>query len=263
VEGDEFHILVNGERVFCRGAVWMPIDPVSLRSTRDEVRQRLELAISAGFNMLRLSGTTVYEEKHFYELCDELGIMVWQDVMLANMDVPADDTYLALLKAEIDANLPTGPSLTIVCGSSETEQQATMMGHGADVVGSLPMRTHLPAWVDAAAPGVPYVASTPTGGHLPFSVDTGVGHYFGVGAYLRPLADARQARVTFAAESLAFANVPRPAAVEGPRAARSRCRMGLRRRSRSLRPRTVRRGGPPRRLRRPRPVPGPGSGRER
>ncbi len=212
-DGDEFHVVVNGERIFCRGAVWMPIDPISARSTPEQVRARLVLARDAGFNMLRISGTTWYEEPHFYDLCDELGILVWQDIALANMDPSTDEAYLQQLHDEIRSNLPNGPSLAIVCGSSETEQQATMVGLDPAVLDTLPMRTHFPGWVVSAAPGVPYMPSTPTGGHLPFSVDTGVGHYYGVGAYLRPLTDARHARVEFAPECLAFANVPRPAAV--------------------------------------------------
>lgn len=210
--GDTFAFVVNGERVFVRGAVWMPIDPVSARSTLEEVRARLELARAAGFNMIRISGTTWYEEPHFYDLCDELGLLVWQDLAMANVDPAHVDT----LEAEVSENigvLSSSPCLALVCGSSETEQQATMVGLGPEVLATLVIRTDAPGWVGSAAPDVAYISSTPTGGHLPFAVDHGVAHYYGVGAYLRPLNDARHARVKFAAESLAFSNVPRPAAV--------------------------------------------------
>jgi beta-mannosidase len=214
-----FTVLVNGERVFCRGAVWTPVDVVSLQADDAALRAALTDARDAGMNMVRLSGTMVYETDTFHDLCDELGILVWQDVMLANMDPPSDPGFVDAVGAEVRQLLTRighRPSLAVVCGGSEVEQQAAMLGLARDRWIMPLFDEVLPAIVADGAPGVPYVTSTPTGGTLPFHADSGVTHYYGVGAYHRPLRDARDANVRFASECLAFANVGAGAQFDDP-----------------------------------------------
>src|SRR6202012_8819 len=86
-----FTLSVNGVPIFARGAVWTSLDVVTLTSTPAEYARVLALVKDAGMNMLRLSGTLFYEDDAFYEACDALGILVWQDFMFANMDYPFDD----------------------------------------------------------------------------------------------------------------------------------------------------------------------------
>jgi beta-mannosidase len=209
-----FTLRVNGERVFCRGACWVPPDVVTLNAS---ARPSLERMRDAGMNMVRLIGPLVYEDQAFWDACDELGILVWQDAMFANVDPPDDETFLATVEAELSAVLVGAvahPSLAVVCGGSEVEQQAAMLGLDADRRALPLFDTHLPKLLERLEVDVPYVPSSPTGGDLPFRADTGITHYYGVGAYLRPLEDARRANVRFAAESLAFATPPERAAVE-------------------------------------------------
>src|SRR6185295_9883626 len=112
---DGFALEVNGERIFCRGACWTTADIVTLAGTAASYRELLTLARDAGMNMLRVGGTMIYEADAFYDLCDELGILVWQEFMFANMDYPASDAaFLAEVSAEarqVLARLEGRPSL--------------------------------------------------------------------------------------------------------------------------------------------------------
>ncbi len=142
---------------------------------------------------------------------DELGILVWQDFAFANMDFPiADPDFRATVEAEVRdvlGELAGRPSLAVLCGNSEVEQQAAMVGRPAEEGRGELFGELLPALIGEAGADVPYVPSAPCGGDLPFRPGTGIAHYFGVGGYRRPLADARRTGVRFAAECLAFAHV--------------------------------------------------------
>jgi beta-mannosidase len=208
----QFTLLVNGVRVFCRGACWTTPDIVALGADEARYEALLTAARDAGMNMLRVGGTMTYESDAFYDCCDRLGIMVWQDFMFANMDYPVDDAaFLGTVRQEATDNLARvrrHASLAVLCGNSEVEQQAAMLGVPREQWGHRLFRDVLPACCAATVPNAVYVPSSPSGGALPFHTDVGVSHYYGVGAYLRPLDDARRSNVRFAAECLAFANVP-------------------------------------------------------
>jgi beta-mannosidase len=208
----KFELSLNGVPIFCRGACWTTLDVATLTTSRDEYRRVLTAVKDAGMNMLRLTGTLFYEDDAFYELCDELGILVWQDFMFANMDYPIDDSiFRSSVEREIRQWLErTGQyaCVALLCGGSEVEQQAAMFGAARELWRSTLFSELLPALTRELRPDIPYWPNSPAGGALPFHVDEGVAHYYGVGAYLRPFEDARRADVKFASECLAFANVP-------------------------------------------------------
>jgi beta-mannosidase len=214
---DGFSVHVNGVPVYCRGACWTVSDILTLTGTREVLANDLRLARDAGVNMLRVGGTMVYESDDFYRLCDELGILVWQDFMFANMDYPVEDPGFAA-NIEVEASeqlerLSPHPCIAVLCGNSEVEQQAAMLGVPRAAWRNRWFASRLPALCAEYCPAAVYVPSTPSGGALPFHVREGVAHYYGVGAYLRSPRDLRKDDVRFTPECLAFANVPEPETV--------------------------------------------------
>jgi beta-mannosidase len=235
--GRGFSIVVNGVPVYARGACWTPVDLVSLNPAPALLDDTLDTVVASGMNMLRVGGTMTYETDRFHRRCDELGIMVWQDFMFANLDIPLDnEALLADIQAEIShhATRVGGHASTVVlCGGSEVDQQAAMMGIPAEQWNSGLARSVIEPLCAQITPNIPFVVSSPSAPPLetqalqtqamqaqalgsqaleaqalPFHVDSGVGHYYGVGAYLRGFDDVRRSNVRFAAECLALANVP-------------------------------------------------------
>ena len=210
----DFALRINGVPVFCRGACWTPIDPVSLSATPAATDNALRQVCAAGMNMLRVGGTMVYESDDFLEACDAHGILLWQDFMFANMSYPEDDAaFMASVATEARqqlGRLAGHPCLAILCGNSEGEQQAALWGAPRESWSPKLFHQVLADLAGTSLPGVPYWPSSTHGGAFPHQGNTGTTSYYGVGAYLRPLEDARRAEIRFASECLAFANVPQP-----------------------------------------------------
>lgn len=212
--GGAVRFVVNGIAVFCRGACWTCGDIKALVGSPARLREALTLARAAGANMLRIGGTMTYESDAFYALCDELGLLVWQDFMFANMDYPvADDGFRANIEREARfqlQRLQRHPCIAAYCGGSEIEQQAAMLGLPAGEWSNDFFSEALPRLCAQLHAGIPYFRGSPSEGALPFHTASGIAHYYGVGAYRRPLADVKLAQVKFGAETLGFANVPEP-----------------------------------------------------
>lgn len=210
--GGDFSLSVNGVPVFCRGACWSPLDPVTLRASVPDYKVAIQQVQTAGMNMLRVAGTMVYEDDAFFDACDEFGILVWQDFMFANMDYPSDDpNFMLSVALEVKQQLHrirARACLAVLCGNSEVSQQAAMWGAPREQWRSAFFETELAQWCAAAAPAIPYWPSSAFGGAFPHQGDVGTTSYYGVGAYLRGLEDARTSNLRFATECLAFANIP-------------------------------------------------------
>jgi beta-mannosidase len=121
--GSCFTLVVNGQRIFAKGGNWVPADPFPSRITSDHYARLLGQARDAGMNMLRSWGGGIYEPEAFWRACDEMGIMVSQDFLLACATYPEDDlSFTNPLKREIACGirmLRNHPSLVFWCGDNE------------------------------------------------------------------------------------------------------------------------------------------------
>jgi beta-mannosidase len=113
---------VNGRDVFCKGADWIPADALPSRWRRERLDDLLSSAASANMNCLRVWGGGRYESDDFYDLCDEKGILVWQDFMFACALYPSNPAFLAEVEAEVRhqvKRLRDHPCVALWCGNNE------------------------------------------------------------------------------------------------------------------------------------------------
>ena len=122
--GRSFELVVNGIPVFAKGADVIPFDSFPNRVTTADYRRILESARDANMNMIRHWGGGYYETDEFYAICDELGIMVWQDFMFGNDWQPGTYDFKLNIEAEAEdqvRRLRNHPSIVVWCGNNETE----------------------------------------------------------------------------------------------------------------------------------------------
>ena len=122
--GESFTIVVNGVPIFAKGANWIPSDSFTPRVSKEKYRHLLTGAVQANMNMVRVWGGGIYEADEFYDLCDELGILVWQDFMFSCALYPGDDQFLKSVKQEATyqvRRLRHHPCIALWCGNNEIE----------------------------------------------------------------------------------------------------------------------------------------------
>jgi beta-mannosidase len=120
--GESFRFVVNGRPVFAKGANWIPAHSFVANLTRQDYARDLGSAVAAHMNMIRVWGGGIYESEDFYDLCDELGLMVWQDFMFACTPYPGDEDFAASVQAEAEyqvRRLRHRASLALWCGNNE------------------------------------------------------------------------------------------------------------------------------------------------
>ncbi|MDX3664794.1 glycoside hydrolase family 2 protein [Streptomyces europaeiscabiei] len=120
--GTGFTLVVNGERLFARGVNWIPDDVFPSRITPERYRARLTRAAEAGVDLVRIWGGGIYESEDFYDVCDELGLLVWQDFPFACAAYPEEQPLRGEVEAEARENvvrLMPHPSLVLWNGNNE------------------------------------------------------------------------------------------------------------------------------------------------
>jgi beta-mannosidase len=123
--GKSFYFSANGVPFFAKGANWIPADSFPSRVTPAKYRHLLHAAVEANMNMLRVWGGGIYEAPEFYDLCDELGLVVWQDFMFACAMYPGDEAFRSNVRAEaadVVKALRHHPSIGLWCGNNECEE---------------------------------------------------------------------------------------------------------------------------------------------
>ena len=217
VEKDEidhtFKCRINGRDITMMGANWIPADAIPSRITPAVIRDLLQSARAANMNMLRIWGGGQYEPDYFYELCDELGILLWHDFMFACMSYPSDRPFLESVRTEITQQvrrLSHHASIALWCGDNEVigslhwypETKAAPERYVANYDRLNSMLGNI---VEDEDPARRFWPSSPSMGYLDFSdgwhADTrGDTHYWDVWHSAKPFEAYRSVNPRFASE---------------------------------------------------------------
>ncbi|KAI0073012.1 glycoside hydrolase [Panus rudis PR-1116 ss-1] len=169
-KGNTFLFDVNGVRMFMGGSNWIPTDSFLTMITPERYRAWLTLLKEGNQNMVRLWGGGVYEPEIFYDICDELGILVWQDFQFACGVYPAHESFLENVRKEAEdtiKRLGRHPCMAIFCGNNEDYQQVLQWGDVEDLPARKIYEDVLPNAVSqfsSTTPPTPYHRGSPYGG---------------------------------------------------------------------------------------------------
>ncbi len=123
--GQSFYFKLNGVPIFMKGANLVPQDVFLPRVKRADQQAIVLSAVEANMNMLRVWGGGIYADDEFYSLCDQKGILVWQDMMFACAMYPGDEAFVKNVRAEVGEQvkrISAHPSLAIICGNNESDE---------------------------------------------------------------------------------------------------------------------------------------------
>jgi beta-mannosidase len=166
--GSPFQLVVNDQPIFVKGANWIPDDAFPSRVDASRYRRRLEQARSANLNLIRVWGGGIYEDGAFFELCDELGLLTWQDFLFACAAYPEEEPLRSEIEAEARDNVARiahHASLVLLSGNNENlwgyEDWGWKERLDGRTWGSYYYYDLFPAIVAELAPSVAYAPGSP------------------------------------------------------------------------------------------------------
>jgi beta-mannosidase len=207
--GERFAFEVNGVRIFAMGADYIPQDNVLSRVTDEKIRTLLEQCVAVNFNMVRVWGGGYYPSDYFYDVCDELGLIVWQDLMFACAAYELTDTFEENLRQELADNVERirhHACLGLWCGNNELEgflAQGTWASVKQKADYTKIFEYILPKTVKEYDPETFYWYSSPSSGGSfddPQDENRGDAHYWDVWHGNKPFSDYRNHYFRFLSE---------------------------------------------------------------
>jgi beta-mannosidase len=207
--GERFRFEVNGEPLFARGANWIPSDSFVNRTEDSKLRRQIEAAREANMNMLRVWGGGFYEKDTFYDLCDEYGILVWQDFIFACGAYPFyDNTFILNIKEEVHDNvcrLRHHASLALWCGNNENELLSVLWRKDKELLESNIefYHTTLPEWLEELDSDRSYWPGSPSSGlpnSKPHDMNRGDAHLWHMWHGMRSVKGLRNYPARFCSE---------------------------------------------------------------
>lgn len=219
--GEEFCHVVNGVKVFAMGADYIPEDNILARVTPERTRRLLEDCKAANFNAIRVWGGGYYPDDAFYDICDELGLLVWQDLMYACAFYDLTPDFERSIRVETQQNVARvrhHASLALICGNNEMEM--FMAGANSALINHrtwefVPTYPHhitdyvkmfeyiLPAIVKETAPQTYWWPASPSSGgnfDAPNDENRGDNHYWDVWHGEKPFTEYRKFFFRYASE---------------------------------------------------------------
>ena len=166
-QGSKYALKVNGKHVFCKGSNLIPGDSFITRHSLKDYERDIELALASNHNTLRIWGGGIYEQKIFFSLCDEKGILVLHDFMFACSVVPEIDELIETVKGEVDyqvRRMRRHPCLALLAGNNENYMLGSRWWKDFETFpGRLYYEKIIPEICEKLVPEVPYVRSSPYG----------------------------------------------------------------------------------------------------